>query len=310
MIYFGIDSSNYRSSAAAVFSDNSYISDRKLLNVSKGMCGLRQSDAVFLHTKQLPDIVSNVLNSVDRGKIACVSVSSTPRNVEGSYMPCFLCGKALAKTISSALSIPLFEFSHQEGHISAALFSANRLDLLNEKFIAFHLSGGTTEALLVSRNDAGRFNCEIVGKTLDISVGQVIDRVGVMLGASFPSGPELEKLAQNGKAASNIHPSIKGCDCALSGVQNICENLFKKGEDKENIAATALEYVTKTVIKMTDNILNKYGDLPLVFSGGVVANEYFKNEVSKNFMANFASPELSGDNAVGTALLGKLMMEK
>ena len=310
MVYFGVDSSNYRSSAAAVFSDNSYISERKLLDVSKGMCGLRQSDAVFLHTKQLPDIVSKVLKSIDKGEIACVSVSVTPRNVEGSYMPCFLCGSALAKTLSSALTVPIFEFSHQEGHIASALLSANRLDLLNEKFIAFHLSGGTTEALLVSRNSDGRFNCDIIGKTLDISVGQVIDRVGVMLGTSFPSGPELEKLAKDGKPALNIRPSIKGCDCALSGVQNICENIFKKGEDKANIAATALDYVTQTVIKMTRNILNSYGDLPLVFSGGVVANEYFKNEISKNFEANFASPELSGDNAVGTALLGKIMMEK
>ena len=310
MIYFGIDSSNYRSSAAAFFDDNSYISCRKLLFVENGKCGLRQSDAVFLHTRQLPLVVSNVLEQIDTAKLKCVSVSSKPRNVEGSYMPCFLSGLALAKTLSSALSVPLLEFSHQDGHIASALLSANRLDLLNKQFIAFHLSGGTTEALLVTPDNVGGFNCEIIAKTLDISVGQVIDRVGVMLGLSFPSGPELEKLAINGLPLKNIRPSIKGTDCALSGAQNICEKLLKNGEEIENIAATAIEYVTKTIIKMVLEIRKKYGDLPLVFSGGVVANEYFKLNISEQFDADFASTELSGDNAVGVAFLGKLKMEK
>ncbi len=310
MVYFGIDSSNYRSSAAAIKSDNTFISSRKLLEVEKGKCGLRQSDAVFLHTKQLPLIVNEVLEGVRDKKIAAISVSSKPRNIDGSYMPCFLSGVSIAKTLATALNVPLFEFSHQEGHIAAALLSANRLDLLDKRFIAFHLSGGTTEALLVSPDGLGGFNCEIIGKTLDISVGQVIDRVGVMLGLSFPSGVELEKLALNGTSIKPIKLCLKGNDLALSGVQNICERLFKEGNSSEDIAATALQYVTQSVLQMALKFSKEYSDLEFVFSGGVVANEYFKAEIFKFLPANFASVELSGDNAVGIALLGKLKMEK
>lgn len=308
MAYLGIDSSNYRSSVGVVFEDNSYISNRKLLFVEKGKRGLRQSDAVFLHTKQLPDILADTLNGLERKDIKCVSVSATPRNVENSYMPCFLSGLALAKSVSAALNVPMYEFSHQEGHIAAAILSANRLDLLNKRFIAFHLSGGTTEALLVEPFN-GRFNVKIIGKTLDINAGQVIDRVGVMLGLSFPGGPELEILAEKGKLCRKIKPCIKGYDLAFSGVENICKDLLCKNEPYENIAATALNYVVLTVLELALKIKEFYGDLPFVFSGGVAANKFLRKTISEKLNADFASSELSGDNAVGTALLGKLKTE-
>lgn len=310
MISFGIDSSNYRSSAAAVFDDNSFVSERKLLFVENGKRGLRQSDAVFLHTKQLPNIVAEVLNQVAPEEIKCIGVSAKPRNVLHSYMPCFLSGVSLANVMGASLKVPVFEFSHQEGHISAALLSANRLDLFDRRFIAFHLSGGTTEAVLVSPSGDGGFLTEIVGNTLDLNAGQVIDRVGVMLGLEFPSGPALEILAQKGKAKKGVKPCIKEFDCALSGVENICKKMLDDGEKFEDIAATALEYVILTICNMAIAVKEKYNNLPFVFSGGVVANNELKKRLTDVLKADFASPELSGDNAVGVALLAKRKMEK
>ncbi|MBQ4155032.1 MAG: peptidase M22 [Clostridia bacterium] len=310
MIFFGIDSSNYRSSAAALFGDNSFINKRKLLFVENGKRGLRQSDAVFLHTKQLPLMVTEVMKEIEPLKIKCIGVSSKPRNALDSYMPCFLSGVSLASVLGAALKIPVFEFSHQEGHIAAALLSADRLDLFDKPFIAFHLSGGTTEAILVSPSNDGGFKTAIVGKTLDINAGQVIDRVGVMLGLDFPSGPALEQLAEKGSAKVGIRPCIKGCDCALSGAENICQKMLDDGDKYEDIAATAIEYVISTVCKMALAVSEKYNNLPFVFSGGVVANTNLKKRLSEIISANFASPELSGDNAVGTALLAKIKMEK
>lgn len=308
MITFGIDSSNYRSSAAVFFSDG-YISKRKLLPVPQGERGLRQSDAVFAHTKQLPEIVCDVLEQVDVKNIAAIGVSDKPRRLTDSYMPCFLTGVGLAEVLAGALSVPLFKFSHQEGHIAAALYSAGRMDLINSSFIAFHVSGGTTEALLVSPADIG-FKAEIIAKTLDLNLGQVIDRAGVMLGLSFPAGEELEKLAQKGVYKSALKPCIKGCDCALSGVENTCQKLLKLGESPENIAAFVLNFAGETLCQMTVNIKNKYGDLPIIYSGGVMADEIIKNKIKSVVDADFASTELSGDNAVGIALLTKLQMEK
>lgn len=308
MITFGIDSSNYRSSAAA-FSGDSYISKRSLLPVPSGERGLRQSDAVFAHTKQLPQIVGDVLSSVDVKSISAVGVSDRPRRLNDSYMPCFLTGVGLAEVLAKALSVPLYKFSHQEGHIAAALYSAGRMDLINSSFIAFHVSGGTTEALLVSPAEIG-FKAQIIAKTLDLNLGQVIDRAGVMLGLSFPAGEQLEILAQKGVYKSSLKPCIKGCDCALSGVENTCQKLLKNNEPPENIAAFVLNFAADTLCQMTLAIKEKYGDLPIVYSGGVMADEIIKNKLKAVIDADFASTELSGDNAVGIALLAKLQMEK
>ena len=309
MLSLGIDSSNYRSSAATVDVNFKYRSDRKLLYVAHGERGLRQSDAVFLHTKQLPFIIKNILDDIDTSKISCIGVSDRPRRLENSYMPCFLTGLSYAEILSSALKVPLFKFSHQEGHIAAALLSSGRMDLLNQEFIAFHISGGTTEALLVSPSDVG-FKVEIIAKTLDLHLGQVIDRVGVKLGLDFPCGEQLEKLALNGVVTKKVTPCIKGFDCALSGVENICEKMLKNGESSENISAFTISFAAETLCQMTMRIKEKYPNLPIVYSGGVMANNIIKNKLCEITKANFASTELSGDNAVGIALLAKICLEK
>lgn len=309
MFSLGIDSSNYRSSAAVIDENLNFLSKRKLLPVDLGERGLRQSDAVFAHTKQLPTILKEVLSSISSTDIKCIGVSDRPRRFKDSYMPCFLTGLGLAEVLSAALKVPLFKFSHQEGHIAAALLSANRLDLLGRKFIAFHVSGGTTEALLVSPAEIG-FKTEIIAKTLDLHLGQVIDRVGVKLGLAFPSGEELEKLAMVGTVSKKIKPCIKGCDCALSGVENICEKMIAAGENKEDIAAFTLMFAAETLCQMTVKIKEKYEDLPIVYSGGVMADNIIKNKLKTITNADFASVELSGDNAVGVALLAKISLEK
>lgn len=309
MFSLGIDSSNYRSSAAVIDENLNFLSNRKLLPVALGERGLRQSDAVFAHTKQLPAILKEVLSDIPSTHIKCIGVSDRPRRFKDSYMPCFLTGLGLAEVLSAALKVPIFKFSHQEGHIAAALLSANRLDLLSQKFIAFHVSGGTTEALLVSPAEIG-FKTEIIAKTLDLHLGQVIDRVGVKLGLPFPSGEELEKLAMAGTVSKKIKPCIKGCDCALSGVENICKKMISAGESKEDIAAFTLMFAAETLCQMTVKIKEKYGDLPIVYSGGVMADNIIKNKLKTVTNADFASVELSGDNAVGVALLAKISLEK
>lgn len=309
MLSFGIDSSNYRSSDAVIDENLKYYSNRKLLTVAQGERGLRQSDAVFLHTKQLPYLIKETLDNIDVSQIACIGVSDRPRRQKDSYMPCFLTGLSYAEILASALKVPVFKFSHQEGHIAAALLSSGRLDLFKREFIAFHVSGGTTEALLVSPSDIG-FNVEIIAKTLDLHLGQVVDRVGVKLGLDFPCGEELEKLALNGSVTKKPFPCIKGFDCALSGVENICQKMLDNGEISENIAAYTIAFAAETLCKMTLKIKEKYNNLPIVYSGGVMANNIIKNKLSEITDADFASIELSGDNAVGIALLAKLCLEK
>ena len=303
MLYLGIDTSNYTTSAALYNSQTGEITQqKKLLPVREGQLGLRQSDAVFHHTAQLHTLFEELVRGVDTKQIAAVGVSSRPRPVSGSYMPCFTVGQNTAKILSAALKIPLCEFSHQEGHISAVLYSAKKTELFIRDFLAFHVSGGTTEAVLAKGLGSG-FELELVAQTLDLNAGQALDRVGLMLGLKFPCGPQLEQLALKNTEKLSARPTIKGCDCCLSGVENQCKKLISQGKSPEYVSAYCLEFIRKTLEKMTDALLEKHGELPLVYAGGVMSNSIIKNSFKEKYNAAFAEPVFSSDNAAGIAYL-------
>ena len=303
MLYLGIDTSNYTTSAALYNSQTGEITQqKKLLPVREGQLGLRQSDAVFHHTAQLHTLFEELVRGVDTKQIAAVGVSSRPRPVSGSYMPCFTVGQNTAKILSAALKIPLCEFSHQEGHISAVLYSAKKTELFNRDFLAFHVSGGTTEAVLAKGLGSG-FELELVAQTLDLNAGQALDRVGLMLGLKFPCGPQLEQLALKNTEKLSARPTIKGCDCCLSGVENLCQKLIAEGREPSYVAAFCIEYIRRALELMTDALLERYGSLPLLYAGGVMSDTIIKNSFTEKYNAAFAEPVYSADNAAGIALL-------
>lgn len=301
--FLGIDTSNYTTSTA-VFDSNTgkFFQQKKLLPVKPGELGLRQSDAVFHHTAQLHLLFSELVKDIDSKDIAAIGASSRPRPVDGSYMPCFTVGENTAKILSSALKVPLYTFSHQEGHIAAALYDSKSENLFTEKFLAFHVSGGTTEAVIAKGNGYG-FSLDLVAKSLDLNAGQAIDRVGLMLGLRFPCGAELEKLALKNTKKISVRPTLKECDCCLSGLENICRRLLENNESKEYIAAYCIEYIRKTLSLMTDKLLLKYGTMPVLYAGGVMSDSIIQNSFKEKYNAAFAQPSLSSDNAVGIAYL-------
>ena len=306
--FLGIDTSNYTTSAAVYASgENKIYQAKKLLPVKKGELGLRQSDAVFHHTKQLPEMIEQLFGENTLGIPCAVTASARPRNAEGSYMPCFLCGEGFARSYGAIEGIPVFDTSHQIGHILAALYSADRLDLVSQRFIAFHVSGGTTDCLLCEPDNENIMNISSIGTSLDLKAGQAIDRVGVMLGLDFPCGKELEKLAEKANRSFRTKVVLKGNDCCLSGLENICRSMAESGEKAENIARYCLDFVADTIIGMTDAALDLHGKLPLVFAGGVMSDMYIRDQITSKFSDTyFAAPEFSCDNAAGTAIYGYL----
>lgn len=314
-VFLGLDTSNYTTSAA-IFDDESgvMISKKKLLPVEENAVGLMQSKALFYHTKQLPDVISAAFDEYyehggKREDICAVCVSSRPRNTKGSYMPVFLAGVSAAKSVSAALNVPCYETSHQIGHVLAALYSANKLSLVHERFLAFHVSGGTTEALAVAPHGDELIKCEIAAQSLDLKAGQAVDRIGVMMGLRFPSGARLDKLAQCGSLTARPHVTLKGADCCLSGLENICKKMYDGGEKKENIARFAIEYIYQTVAAMSDKLTEKYGRLPFVYAGGVMSNSIISERL-KAKGGIFAAPEFSSDNAAGIAVAAKMFYDK
>ena len=306
--FIGIDTSNYTTSVAVFISEEKRIIQRKqLLPVKVGELGLRQSDAVFHHTKQLPRLIEELCKEYRPAQSAAISASVRPRNIEGSYMPCFLVGEGYARAYSATADIKLYTTSHQIGHILAALYSSDMLELVNEKFIAFHVSGGTTDCLLCEPDKNSIINISEIGSSLDLKAGQAVDRTGGMLGLKFPCGRELEKLATNADKLFKIKPVIKDGSCCLSGVENKCKNMLENGEKKENIARYCLDYITETLLAMTECAINKYGSLPLLFAGGVMSDQLIRDRIiSRYSKAHFASPEFSCDNAAGVAIYGYL----
>jgi N6-L-threonylcarbamoyladenine synthase len=301
MNVIGFDTSNYTTSIAR-FDGVDGVNCSRLLPVKPGELGLRQSDAVFSHTKSLPELSGRLFS--DLRQISAVGVSTRPRAVDGSYMPCFMVGYSHAKLLSDALQVPLFEVSHQQGHVAACLWSAGRLDLMDQPHLAWHLSGGTTELLLVEP-EGKNVKCTKIGGTTDISAGQLIDRTGVMLDLPFPAGKHVDLLSKEAVNTDLFKVKCPGLEFSLSGVQNKVQQYAETNRPAET-AAYALRCVCYAVQAATRNAQKAYPGLEVVFSGGVASNSMLRAVMKE---AIFSEPAYSTDNAMGVAVLAHRLLE-
>ncbi len=303
-LFLGVDTSNYTTSLALAGEGKIIRSVRKLLPVAAGEAGLRQSEALFLHVKALPALSEELFSDIDFSEysLCAAGASAYPRDVEGSYMPCFLAGVSFAGAVSSSHSIPLYHFSHQSGHVMAGLHSCGNDSLINSDFIVFHVSGGTTEALHARPSGDG-FDIKIIGGTTDASAGQIIDRAGLILGLPFPCGKELDGISLRSSEKIPVVSSVKGGYFSLSGLQNKFERYISDGKDACDCASFLFKSIARALIKSVNNLRLIYGALPVLFVGGVICNTIIRKELGALENVFFASSEYSSDNACGIALL-------
>ena len=318
--WVGLDTSNYTTSAAACVMDTdgqiTVIANCKApLPVAEGARGLRQSDAVFAHTRNLPGVIRELRGILEEGnyRVVAVGCSATPRDAADSYMPCFLTGVAAAEALAAGGGVEVHRFSHQSGHIMAALYSSGALaegTLLRDDFLAFHVSGGTTEAVVAHPREGG-FDVELVGYGADLHAGQVIDRVGVMMGVEFPCGRVMEQLAEeNHDPLPQVKTCVREGVCHLSGLENQAAALWKKTGNAPLVSAYVLTTIGKTLRKMTDQLQDARvarGEplLPVVYAGGVMSNKFIRPLLTKGakWKVYFSEPAFSADNAAGPAVL-------
>ena len=310
----GIDTSCYTTSAALVSTSGRLIaSSRRLLTVDAGERGLMQSEGLFQHVKNLPDMIADVMAKAPQAEIAAVCASTRPRPAQDSYMPVFRAGESQARAAAALLRVPFYPASHQEGHVRAAMVDSN-IDA-KQPFLALHLSGGTTEILLC---DQGKLT--LLGGSLDLHAGQLVDRTGVRMNLQFPAGPSLEKLAMAGKDSVKglIGVSIKGVDCNMSGAENKIMRWLEEGEmTQEEIAAEVFDFLCRTIERQIEAACEMTGCRQALLAGGVASSTLLREMLEKrakkrrlNCRLCFARPELSGDNAVGVALLGAGMFRE
>lgn len=306
--FLGFDTSNYKTSVALYDSRNGQaMGQGRFLEVSEGALGLRQSDALFQHVRQLGEVTERLFAQTGRRRsIAAIGFSARPRDRQDSYMPCFLAGQMAAQACAAVLHVPAYAFSHQQGHIVSALWSAGKLDWLEKSFLCWHLSGGTTELLLVEPDPENRCKVTKIGGTTDAAAGQIVDRAGVKLGLPFPCGSYLDQLAQQWKRDSKAFvPKSQGLDFSLSGLENKFEALRREGGLPEELAAFTMWSVVETVQRITERAQRQY-KLPVLFSGGVTASSQMQQVFAGRADTLFAAKGCSGDNAIGTAVLAAL----
>ena len=280
MRVLAFDTSNYTTSVAS-FDGTAGHNISRLLDVEQGALGLRQSDALFAHVKRLPELADRLFSDIgtDAG-FEAVGVSTRPRAVEGSYMPCFLAGESQARVLGAALGVPVLPFSHQQGHIAASLWGSGHMELMDEPHLAWHLSGGTT----------------------DISAGQLIDRTGKLLGLPFPSGKHIDALSRSAQDRQVFRVKVQGTTFSLSGVQNKVEQYHAAGNSPEETAGYALRCLIGAIVRATENALLEYPGSSVVFAGGVASNTLLRSSCAA-LPAIFCPPQFATDNALGVAVL-------
>lgn len=322
-VVIAFDTSNYTSSVAVLNMDGNLISDcRRLLAVKDGERGLRQSEALFQHIKNLPELLEEAMKRAGHFKVLAVAASNRPRPVENSYMPVFLAGEGLARSLAASHGVPLTLFSHQEGHIAAARMGNEDLAEKDESGLAFHISGGTSEILLTK----GNFPISTVGGTKDISFGQLLDRVGVAFGMKFPAGAEMDNIAETYKSEfkysysrsgkivpeDSILPNIKtdGSFVSLSGIETAAQRLIDSDVNREKLITELFFRVAEVIENMIKAAAEDSGADNVILAGGVTASRFLQNYLSKH-MSNssvklrFSNPKYSVDNAVGIAILAR-----
>lgn len=304
-LFLGIDTSAYTTSVALVNEACEIIADERImLKVEDGERGLRQSEAHFSHIRNLPFLFERISAHLTDNRIASVGVSDRPRRLTDSYMPVFTAGQSVAQCIASVLGFPLRTFSHQEGHVMAAI-GVSAVE--RQEFIAIHFSGGTSEILAVKADDF-RFDIDIIMGSRDLNAGQLVDRVGVAMGLPFPSGPHLERMARDGESELTIPSVVTQQGLSFSGAETRALGMLDNGVPAETVAFLVLRCIANTLEKAIRLANEKTGLKTVVLAGGVMANSLIRERLNQRFegsgLALFWSPvKLSSDNAVGTAML-------
>ncbi|MBE3573124.1 MAG: O-sialoglycoprotein endopeptidase [Moorella humiferrea] len=314
MAVLGIDTSAYTCSVAIVKASGNVIhANRRLLPVPEGEKGLQQGTAVFHHVQILPELLVEAFNSVPPAQIKALAAATRPRPVAGSYMPVFTVASGQGRILAAALKVPYLETTHQEGHIAAGLWSAGWEP--ERPFLAVHLSGGTSEVLKVMRRKGG-FHIDKLGGTLDLHAGQLVDRVGVLMGFPFPAGPHLERMAREAEGAGvkklSLTSAVRGYNFSFSGPATQAERLLAAGADKSALARAVEQCIANTLERVLRTAVFDTGIKDILIVGGVAANSYIRSRLRYRLEHRavgarlyFASPEHSSDNAIGVALLGR-----
>ncbi len=308
-IFLGIDTSCYTTSLAVMDKEGRLLAEaRRPLTVKEGGRGLAQRDMVFQHVKNLPLLAEELLEGKDYLLLAA-GVSAKPRPSAESYMPAFLPGLSLGRSLAAACGCPLYTLSHQEGHVAAVLWHLGD-SFKAEKFLALHISGGTTDLLLATAGDDGTHALTLLGGSSDLQAGQFVDRVGQALGLGFPAGLALEALARTAAAPLELPVAYSGYHISLAGPCTAALRALAKGAEPAALALGVERVLALSLGRLIRRAAADHGCKELLLVGGVAGNLYIREEMEKllrprGITLHTAPPLFSRDNAVGCAAMAR-----
>lgn len=297
MVILGIETTAHTFGAAVVNKGKILSNIRDMLTTKSG--GIIPTESANHHKKVAPEVYQKALEQAktSEDKIKAIAVSNAP-----GLAPCLHEGVNFAKALAKKLKVPIVPVNHCIAHLEIGRHEGAKDPVL------LYASGANTQIIAYA---AGKYR--VFGETLDLGIGNFIDKVAREFGEGFPGGPKIEQLAKNGKYIE-LPYAIKGMDVSFSGMQTKISQLYKKGESKEDLSHSLQETAFAMLVEAAERALAHTGKTELVLGGGVACNsrlqEMCKIMCSERITkTKFFCPErpLLVDNAAMIAFTGEIM---
>ena len=297
-IIIGIESTAHTAGVGIITSEGEILSDKKSIYIpDEG--GIHPREAANHHSLELPKLFKSALNesNLEPNDISLVAYARGP-----GLGPCLRTGATAARAFSYSYDIPLLGVNHCVAHLEIGILEGAKDPVL------LYLSGGNTQVIAYS---AGRFR--VFGETLDIGIGNGLDKFAREAGMGFPGGPKLEKIAAESKLL-DLPYSVKGMDMAFSGLMTAAKSKLDSGIPLGAVAYSIQETAFAMSCEVSERALAHTGKTELVLGGGVACNERLREMAitmcqERGINCFVPDKSLCVDNGVMIAWLGHLMMQ-
>lgn len=262
--------------------------------------GIHPREAANHHAVHIADIIKESVKKadIDFADVDLISFSKGP-----GLGPCLRTAATAARALSLSLNKPIMGVNHCVAHLE---IGRGTLDDCSDP-VLLYTSGANTQVIAFAE---GRYR--VFGETLDIGIGNCLDKFGRTVGLEFPSGPKIEKLASKGKKYLELPYSIKGMDIAFSGLLTAAEQYYNNSEKLEDICYSIQETTFAALTEVTERAMAHTEKDEVLLGGGVAANKRLRDMVqtmASERGASFYVPskDLCIDNGAMIAWLGVLM---
>ena len=265
MICLGIEGTAH-TAGIGIMDDSGRVLSNMIDMISGEKGGIHPREAANHHVQVIPELIDKALAEakLDHGDIGLVAFSQGP-----GLGPCLRTAATAARALALSLDVPIIGVNHCVAHLEIGRKVAGCDDPA-----LLYASGGNTQVIAYA---GGKYR--VFGETLDIGIGNMLDKFGRETGLKFPSGPRIEQLARDGKKLLDIPYSVKGMDVAFSGILTAALQLKKKGASMEDLCFSLQEVCFSMLVEVTERAMAHVEKNEVLLGGGVVQNKRLQEMV-------------------------------